>query len=245
LERKVKVATVSYLNVLPLTYGFEGHEVMNMMELSQDYPSNVAQQLLDGTVDVAMVPVAVIPQLKEAHIISDYCIGAEGTVASVCLFSEVPLQQIKRIYLDYQSKTSVALLKILLEKHWKLSVELIDAPGGFENLIEGTDAGLIIGDRALAKRKSAAFIYDLAEAWIRYTSLPFVFATWVSNKPVPEAFKLAFNEANKIGLNHIPEVVASAEFPDYDLKKYYTENISYKLTPHKRQGMQRFLRELI
>ncbi|WP_261387524.1 menaquinone biosynthetic enzyme MqnA/MqnD family protein [Chitinophaga pinensis] len=158
MERKVKVAAVSYLNTRPLLYGFRDHPVMNMLELSVDYPAKIAQQLIDGEVDVALVPVATIPKLKEYHIISDFCIGAEGPVASVCLFSEVPLNEIKRIYLDYQSRTSVALLKVLVREHWKLDVELIDTNGDYQDKIKGTDAGLVIGDRALEQRHVSPYI---------------------------------------------------------------------------------------
>jgi chorismate dehydratase len=211
------------------------------MELSVDYPSKIAQQLIDGEVDVALVPVAIIPKLKEHHIISDFCIGAEGPVASVCLFSDVPLQEIKRIYLDYQSRTSVALLKLLVREHWKLNVELVETSGGYEHLIKGTDAGLVIGDRALKQRRVSPYIYDLAETWMRFTSLPFVFAAWISNRPLPVEFIQLFNDANSIGLNSLPSVVAENSSPDYDLTVYFTQNISYPLTPAKRQGLQRFL----
>lgn len=211
------------------------------MELSVDYPAKIAQQLIDGEVDVALVPVAIIPKLKEHHIISDFCIGAEGPVASVCLFSDVPLQEIKRIYLDYQSRTSVALLKLLVREHWKLNVELVETSGGYEHLIKGTDAGLVIGDRALKQRRVSPYIYDLAETWMRFTSLPFVFAAWISNRPLPVEFIQLFNDANSIGLNSLPSVVAENSSPDYDLTVYFTQNISYPLTPAKRQGLQRFL----
>lgn len=214
---------------------------MNMMELSMDYPARIARQLIDGEVDVALVPVAIIPRLKEYHIIADFCIGAEGPVASVCLFSEVPLQDIKRIYLDYQSRTSVALLKLLVRDHWKLNVELIETAEDYQDKITGTDAGLVIGDRALAQRHVSPYIYDLAEAWIRFTSLPFVFAAWISNRPLPVEFIQLFNDANSIGLNNIPAVVAENVSPGLDLTTYYTRNISYPLTPSKRQGMQKFL----
>src|SRR5688572_20649974 len=117
---------------------------MKMLELSVDYPAKIAQQLIDGEVDVALVPVAIIPKLKEYHIISDYCIGAEGPVASVCLFSDVPMNEIKRIYLDYQSRTSVALLKVLVREYWKLDVELIETTDVYQDKIKGTDAGLVI-----------------------------------------------------------------------------------------------------
>ncbi|MGN6508384.1 MAG: menaquinone biosynthetic enzyme MqnA/MqnD family protein [Chitinophaga sp.] len=241
MERKVKVAAVSYLNTKPLLYGFKDHKVLRSMELSVDYPSKIAQQLIDGEVDVALVPVAIIPKLKEHHIISDFCIGAEGPVASVCLFSDVPLQEIKRIYLDYQSRTSVALLKLLVREHWKLNVELVETSGGYEHLIKGTDAGLVIGDRALKQRRVSPYIYDLAETWMRFTSLPFVFAAWISNRPLPVEFIQLFNDANSIGLNSLPAVVSENSSPDYDLTVYFTQNISYPLTPAKRQGLQRFL----
>lgn len=241
LERKVKVAAVSYLNTKPLLYGFRDHKVMRSMELSLDYPAKIARQLIDGEVDLALVPVATIPKLKEYHIVSDFCIGAESAVASVCLFSDVPLQNIHRIYLDYQSRTSVALLKLLVRDHWKLNVEFIETTEDYQHLIRGNDAGLVIGDRALAQREVSPLVYDLAEAWLRFTSLPFVFAAWISNKPLPVEFIQEFNDANSIGLNNLPAVVAENSSPGIDLTAYYTKNISYPLTPSKRQGMQRFL----
>lgn len=241
LERKVKVAAVSYLNTKPLLYGFRDHKVMRMMELSMDYPAKIARQLVDGEVDVALVPVAIIPKLKEYHIIADFCIGAEGPVSSVCLFSEVPLTAIKRIFLDYQSRTSVALLKVLVKEHWKLNVEFVETDGDYQDKIKGTDAGLIIGDRALAQRHLSPYIYDLAETWMHFTSLPFVFAAWISNRPLPVEFIQEFNDANSIGLNNIPAVVAENESPYFDLTTYYTQSISYRLSPAKRQGLQRFL----
>jgi len=214
---------------------------MKMIELSMDYPAKIAQQLIDGEVDVALVPVAVIPKLQEHHIISDYCIGAEGPVASVCLFSDVPLQEIKRIYLDYQSRSSVALLKVLVRDHWKLDVEFVPTTGGYQELIKGTDAGLVIGDRALEQRHHSPYIYDLAEHWIRFTNLPFVFAAWISNKALPIEFIQQFSNANAIGISNIPAVVAENPYPVYDLTTYYTQNISFPLTPSKRQGLQKFL----
>jgi chorismate dehydratase len=214
---------------------------MEMIDLSSDYPSKIAQQLIDGEVDVALVPVAIIPKMKEYHIITDYCIGAEGAVASVCLFSEVPLNEIKRIYLDYQSRASVALLKVLVKEYWKLDVTFIETNGQYQENIKGTDAGLVIGDRALAQRRISPYIYDLAEHWNRFTSLPFVFAAWISNKELPAEFITQFNDANSIGVKNILPVVAENPYEIYDLKTYYTRDISYPLTPAKRQGMQKFL----
>ena len=88
--KKIKVGAVSYLNTKPLLYGIKHHPVFQQMELIEDYPSHIAQLLIDDKIDLGLIPVAVIPALKEYHIITDYCIGANGAVASVCLFSQVP-----------------------------------------------------------------------------------------------------------------------------------------------------------
>ena len=214
---------------------------MDRVELIEAYPSNIAKMLLENSIDMGLVPVAVIPKLKAPQIVSDYCIGANGDVASVAIFSEVPIEEITTVLLDYQSRTSVNLAKILLEKYWNKQVTYIDTSEDFTHSIKGTVAGVVIGDRALEQRLDAAYSYDLAEAWKDYTGLPFVFAAWVANKNLGEDFEDAFNIANGYGLQNIAAVVAENPFASYDLKKYYTENISYNLDAKKRKGLELFL----
>ncbi len=232
---------MSYLNTKPLVYGFEKGLMKNEIELSFDYPAKVAAKLLNDEIDVGLIPIAVLPKLNEYHIISDYCIGASSTVASVCLFSDVPLNEIREVLVDYQSRTSAALLKVLLKEFWQIEPVLIDTSNGYQQSIKGTTAGLVIGDRALKQRVHSAFIYDLAESWIEMTGLPFVFATWVANKKLPENFIQSFNETTSIGLTHIDEIVAGIHFPEYDMNHYYRVNIDYVLDSKKREGIKRFL----
>ena len=116
---KIKVGAVSYLNTKPLLYGFEQSGFMDSIELVQDFPARIAEMLLNDEIDIGLVPVAVIPENKAFHIVSDYCIGAINEVASVCLFSEVPIEKIETVILDYQSRTSVQLCIILLKHFWK------------------------------------------------------------------------------------------------------------------------------
>jgi chorismate dehydratase len=194
---------------------------------------------------VGLIPVAAIPQLKEYHIVGNYCIGAEAEIASVCLFSEVPLNEIEKVYLDYQSRSSVALLKWLMKESWGIYPEIIEAEDeSYRDQIKGTTAGLVIGDRALEQRKISTFIYDLGSEWRGITGLPFVFAAWVSTKPLPEDFIRDFDRANAMGLTRIDEIVAANPYDVYDLKKYYTLHLSYELTEAKRKGMNRFLDEI-
>jgi len=240
--KKIKVGAVSYLNTKPLLYGIEhSNEMMRQIELVKDYPSKIARQLLDDDIDIGLVPVTVISQMKAYYIVSDYCIGADGNVASVCLFSDVELNKIEKVLLDYQSKTSVALCKVLLKNFWKKDVALEDAQQDFAEQIKGTTAGVLIGDRALKQRKKSKYIYDLAGEWKTFAGLPFVFAAWISNKKLPEDFIESFNQKNSEGVNNIETVIKENECDFYDLRTYYTKNISYNLNEEKRKGLRLFL----
>ncbi|MFM6925609.1 MAG: menaquinone biosynthetic enzyme MqnA/MqnD family protein [Ferruginibacter sp.] len=241
---KIKVGAVSYLNTKPLIYGFEQGKMNDAVELLIDYPSNIASLLMNDEIDVGLVPVAVIPQLKEHHIISDYCIGCDGEVASVCLFSEVPLNEIETIILDYQSRSSVALLKILLKEHWNISPKLVAGSGNFEKDIKGNIAGLVIGDRALVQRQFSSHIYDLGLAWKEMTGLPFVFAAWVSNKQLPDSFIAAFNEANAFGFMHLQEVLEQNPVDYFNLESYYNHFLKFKLDDRMKEANALFLRKL-
>ena len=243
--KKIRVGMVNYLNTKPLLYGLERKPISDQIELIGDYPAKVAQLLIDNKIDVGLIPVAVIPKLPEYHIVGDYCIGTQGEIASVALFSEVPMNEIKKVYLDYQSRTSVALLKYLMKEYWGIKPEIVESVNeDYRKEIKGTTAGLVIGDRALEQRKISTFIYDLGSEWKAITGLPFVFAAWVSTKSLPDDFIRLFNEANGLGLQHIDEIVAANPFELYDLKKYYSLHLSYQLDKDKMKGMDLFLSAL-
>jgi len=241
---KIRVGAVSYLNTKPLLFGLKRSSLLDRMELTEDYPAKVAEQLLNDEIDIGLVPVAIIPKMKQHFIVSDYCIGAENEVASVSLFSEVPINEVQKVLLDYQSRTSVSLAKLLMRDFWKVSPQLEDAGTDFIAKIAGTTAGVVIGDRALEQREKSAYNYDLASAWRKMTNLPFVFAAWVANKPIDKEFMNAFNQANAYGLGLLDEVIAENAYEHYDLKTYYTKNISYELTADKKEGLNLFLKLL-
>jgi len=241
LEGKIKVGAVSYLNTKPLLYGIERSPIMNEIELSVEYPSELARKLKNDQIDVALLPVAAMMDIPGAEIVSDYGIAADGHVASVSIFSQVPMEEIEAVYLDYQSRTSVRLARLLLEKHWKKDVVYKQAPENYIEYINGTTAGVIIGDRALKQLPNFEYVYDLAEGWKDLTGLPFVFAAWIANKKLPEAFVSSFNEANSLGLKHIDDIVAENPFPYYDLNTYYRRDIHYFLDEEKKKGLKQFL----
>ena len=216
----------------------------NEVDLIIDYPSRIASMLLENKIDIGLVPVAIIPQMKESHIISDYCIGSVGEVASVCLFGEVPLDKIETILLDYQSRTSVALLKVLIKNFWKINVLFEETSGDYQSGISGTTAGLVIGDRALQQRKISPYIYDLGLEWEKFSGLPFVFAAWISNKKLNENFISEFNSANAYGLKKLEKVVKENPFTIFNLHHYYTDCISFNVDGDKMKGLELFLKLL-
>jgi chorismate dehydratase len=239
---KIRVGIVNYLNTKPLLYGLQRPPISEQIELVGDHPARVAEMLLNDEVDIGLVPVVVLPQMPHYHIVSDHCIGTEGEIASVALFSEVPMHEIKKVWLDYQSRTSVALLKYLMKEYWGINPEIVEAVNeDYRKEIKGNTAGLVIGDRAFEQRKVSTFIYDLGSEWRSITGLPFVFAAWVSKKPVPAEFTRLFNEANALGLQHLDEVIAGVRSDMFDIRKYYTLHLSYRLDQSKLAAIDKFL----
>jgi chorismate dehydratase len=242
LKEKIKIGAVSYLNTKPLLYGLERSSIKEDIILSTAYPAQLAAALKEQTIDLALLPVAAISSIPHAQIIGNYGIAADGDVASVALFSHVPLAAITHIYLDYQSRSSVRLTQELVSAHWKIAPEFIAADTQYIASIQGTKAGVIIGDRALQQLPNFPYVYDLSAAWKAFTGLPFVFAAWVSNRSLPASFVEAFDEANAMGLQHLEEIVAAHPFPEYDLLHYYQKNIHYELDENKRKGLDLFLK---
>ncbi|ULQ53777.1 menaquinone biosynthetic enzyme MqnA/MqnD family protein [Flavihumibacter fluvii] len=244
MDRKIRVGAVSYLNTKPLIYGLEKGMMKEEIDLVVDFPANIASKLLNDEIDLGLVPVALIPRLGEYHIVSDFGICSNGPVASVCLFSEVPIIEVKEVLLDYQSRTSVRLAKILLKEYWKVSPDFSETHEDFRSAIAGSTAGVVIGDRALEQRLQSTFIYDLGEAWKQLTGLPFVYAAWISNKKLDDAFIFQFNATNKFGLDHIEEVIKEINFVHYPMQEYFTHNIDYRLDEIKKSGLAQYLHYL-
>jgi chorismate dehydratase len=239
---KIRVGIVSYLNTKPLLYGLQKPPISEKIDLVGDYPSRLADMLLNDEIDIGLVPVASIPNLNEYYIIGEHCIATEGEIASVALFSDVPLDQIQKVYLDYQSRTSAALLQYLIRESWGIDPEIIYAENeDYRNHIKGTTAGLVIGDRAFEQRRISAYIYDLGSEWKAITGLPFVFAVWVANKRLPASFIEEFDKANALGLAQIDEIVTELGFTLFDLGKYYKMHLNYCLDAKKRKAINKYL----
>lgn len=238
----IKVSVIPYLNTVPFVYGLENHPISKEIELDFSVPSVAADKLKNGTVDIGIIPVAVIPELENAQIFTDYCIGAEGKVASVLLCSGDPIDKIKSIYLDNDSKTSVLLTKILAKKLWNIIPDYIPFNYSGAEDLDFDKSYLLIGDKAMLNSEKFDYVYDLAQEWIKLKDKPFVFACWVTNKNLDEAFKSRFNEALKLGVENIEQALHkyTSEFSYALSYEYLKNNISYNFNADKREGLSDF-----
>lgn len=235
---------MSYINAMPFVYGIEHSGFLKNYSLSLDIPSVCAEKLIKKKVDIGLAPVSILPQLKEHYLIPDFCIGANGRVRTVMLYSEVPLKEIRTVYLDYQSKTSAILVRILAKYFWKISPRFIPSDKGYEEKIKATSAGLIIGDRSFSLHDRHTFGYDLSEEWKLFTGLPFVFACWISNKKLDETDSEAFYKSLRFGVANLNETVKGLK-NKYDEKMildYLSNNINYSFDVTKQTAMNLFLR---
>jgi len=158
---KLRLVAVSYLNTKPLLYGLLRSDLTEELDMDLAIPSECARRLKDNEADLALVPVAIIPELPEAHIISDYCIGTDGAVATVCIYGDVPLHEMTTIYLDHHSRTSVMLARLLLAEYWQHDVKLLPAEEGYIDRIGGTIGGLVIGDRTIGLDQRFKHVYGI------------------------------------------------------------------------------------
>lgn len=244
MKQAIRVGAVSYLNTKPFIWGLEQAPVWSEIVLSRDFPAAIAHQLKNNQLDIGLLPVAAIAELQESFIVADYCIGSDGPVASVAIFSDVPLEEVTTIWLDYQSKTSVALAQILMQEYWHLKTQWKPGDADFINHIGGTEAAVVIGDRALELIPKHQYMYDLGAAWTAHTGLPFVFAAWVANKALPATFLTEFNEALKWGIKNMDKLIAQLPPVGYDIATYFHTNIRYELTDASKEGMKLFLQKL-
>ena len=159
---KIKVSAVSYTNTKPFVYGLTHSEISKRIDLSLDIPSICASKLINNQVDIGLVPVAALLQISDYQIISDYCIGASGAVNSVFIFSNTPIEKVKVLHLDSQSRTSNNLAKVLLKNYWELNPAFIDQE---KDYLAEMQAFVEIGDRTFGKHDQYPYVYDLAEIW--------------------------------------------------------------------------------
>lgn len=175
----VRIGAVNYLNSKPLIEGLA--ELLPEAELTLDYPSRLADDLEAGRLDVALVPSIEVLRHSNYEIVSDACVATRGPVMSVKLYSRVPFGLIRTLALDAGSRTSAALVRIMLRERYGVTPRLEPFPLDQSPAAIRSDAFLMIGDRAMHEPEAPyVAVWDLGEEWLRWTGLPFVFAVWAA-----------------------------------------------------------------
>lgn len=242
---KLPISLVSYINTRPFLDGLERFLSPTEIELHLLPPSACAQHFQEGKSALSLLPVGALGDLQQVNLLPEYCIGAEGKVDSVFLFSQQPIEKIQRVVLDSHSRSSNLLTQVLLRHHWKKSVEILPSQRGHFDLIKGTTAGVVIGDRAIYLRDQYAYVYDLAEEWQQMTLLPFVFAVWAYDpQRVAPALLDRVREALGWGVAHAAQSAEKwAEHYHMPLdyaRQYLTEYISYTFDADKHRALEVF-----
>ena len=245
----LQIGTVPYCNAFPLIHYLPEHFPDAI--ISEWLPSTMRQQLADGKLDLAMMPVAELLALPKGKIVSNCSIACNGAVRSVLLFSRKPIEHIRTIAIDTASRSSVMICELLLRHFYgiqpeKHRLETNQNPNNFR-----TDAFLIIGDRALACQPSDCWTYryDIGELWKSKTGLPLVFAAWIGCSPrVGEpAVVLALEAARDRGLQHLETILDEKERQGIALPlareqvlDYYRQAVVYTMGEAERESLQRF-----
>lgn len=241
---KTRVSIISYLNSKPFLYGLNKTSIAKQIELSLDIPSKTVSKLAFNLADIGLIPVGGLGDLDEYEIVSNYCIGAVEKVRTVVLVSDVPLEQVETVLMDYQSRSSVLLSKVLARFYWKKEFNWENTRNDFQNKsINGNVAGVVIGDRVFDIENRYKYIYDLSDEWYKFTGLPFVFAVWVITKNISTQFRKDFDKALALGVENISNIIEMEQpnYPDVNISNYFIKNISFNFDEKKKAGMKRFL----
>src|ERR1019366_7589555 len=244
---RLRVSAVGYLNTAPLVWGMLHGPQQGLFDLDFRIPSGCADDLAAGAADIGLVPSFELTR-QDLEVIPGLGIACRGPVRSILPISSRPAPEIRTVAADSSSRTSVELVRIVLERRYGAAPASISHPPDLEAMLRIADAALVIGDPALRidPARLPYYVYDLGGEWVEMTGLPMVFAVWAGRKGVvtPEVVE-ALRESGRYGLARIDEIVAAEAprrgFPPEFVEEYLTRRIVNQLGPREYQGMDLFL----
>ncbi len=247
MESPLRVGIVHYLNSRPLAWGFRRDRLGEGFDVRYLPPAAVADGLAAAELDVGLVPVIELQRIPGLTALPGPCVAATREVRSVLLISRREIGEIRRVSLDENSRTSAALVRILLRESFGVEAEYVQAPADLEAMLAQADAALLIGDPALRVDRGRYQVLDLAAEWRCLTGHPFVFALWAAR---PEAVRPGLGRAFRQSLELaeaemgtlIREAAAETGLGSGELEEYLTRCLSFTLGPEERAGVREFHR---
>ena len=241
--KRWRLGCVSYLNAKPMVWGLDQAPAI---EMKYGVPAGLLGLLQADGCDVALLPAIDYQRDRDLVMVPASCIGADGPVQTVRLFSRVPVNQVTRLYADVESHTSVALCRVVLRGVYGIDPEFV------QDQSADVQARLLIGDKVVCQVPVGhSYQLDLADEWKRWTGLPFVFAVWMAKRgtrlgELPQMLMRAMEQ----GLLHVDEIVAADAvprgWPAAVAQEYLTRLLKYSLdlsdNSPQRRALDRFYR---
>jgi chorismate dehydratase len=237
---KLRISIVEFLNTAPLVWGFTDGPLTGKYDLSFAVPSQCAEDLRAGRADVGIIPSIEYQRMGNVVALPGMAIAAKNEVRSLLIISKVPIEQARSVALDTNSRSTVAMARILSRRRWNVSPEFIDMAPDADEMLARADAAVVIGDPALRLRLKVdaleakvpgagpccccdaddehpvkgidtLFVYDVAQQWREMTGLPSVLAIWVARRGVVTPEMVAdFQASRDYGLAHVEDIAEGA-----------------------------------
>lgn len=239
-----RLAASSYLNSAPLIWSFLQGSRRGHVDFVEAVPARCAELLARAEVEGALVPVIEYQRIAGGALVGDVCVGSQKEVLSVVLVSkDTELEHVRSVALDESSRTSATLVKIIFREFLDHEPAWTVRTPNLEEMLERNDAALIIGDPGMAFPRAGLKVWDMASLWRKYTGLGFVFAMWmVRDDAIERARTVGFAGARDEGVAHVEDIVAEYQhklpMPVSELRKYLTENISFRLDQSMERGLK-------
>lgn len=245
---QLRLASVPFVNAEPLTWGFTHGPYRGLFDVSRVIPTRIPEMIRSRQIDIGLIPSIEYQHLDGVEILPFLGIASKHRARSVFLASRVPLERVRRIALDENSRTSVALLKLLLAHRGLTHIEFREQAPSLQEMLEGNDAALLIGDAALTSDTRGLYVSDLAAEWFSVTGLPFVFAVWAvrSDLHLPDGLR-PFMDSRSMGLANLPAIARGAaerlHLPAATIEEYLRVNIHYHLATDEVRALDLFFRQ--
>ncbi len=246
--RHMRLATVPFINAEPLLWGFRRGPYRDLASVEEIPPSRIPERLRAGTIDLGLIPTIEIQRWSELEILPYLCIAAKRRARSVILASRVPVDRIRSVALDENSRTSAALLRILLEHRGLRGIVYDEAAPSLRAMLRDHDAALLIGDAALRTDTAGLEVLDLGALWHAATGLPFVFAVWAirPGMTLPEGPR-PFLDSRQMGIANIATIARESAdrlgLTPAAIEEYLRINLHYHLGSEESRGLDLFFRQ--
>ena len=188
----MKLGYINYLNCYPFYYDMLEKSPLPDVEIVPGYPGELNRMMVRQELDISPISAAAYADVQaDVLLLPDFCLSSVGYVRSVILNSRVPIESLhhKSVGLSRASQTSVALLKILLKKYYKVEPHYLPTAPKPSLKAENLDAALIIGNEAIMQcTEPVPYTYDLGDLWLRKTGYPVVFAVFAVRESAVKKF---------------------------------------------------------